>query len=769
MLGKLPLLAALAAAFAWALPAVPLAAQEAPPPAESSTPTAPSQPTQVQIRRAQGPITIDADLGDAGWQGASRVDTFYETNPGDNIPARVQNVAYLAYDDRYFYAAFEFDDPDLGTLRAPYGDRDAVPGYTDYGGVILDTRNDRQSAVLLLVNPRNIQYDAQTNDASGEDSSLDLYWDSATRVTDRGWILEMRVPFSSLRYTLNDPQTWGILLYRNWPREFRTQMFNTPLPRGSNCFICHRSDLVGLEGLPAGRHYVLAPYVTGKGSERPSGGLGTPLDDRDSEWDAGLDAKLTLNADTAIDATINPDFSQIESDVAQIGVNERFALFFPERRPFFLEQLDLFQTPVQAVYTRTVTSPRWGMRATGELLDATYTLLVTEDRGGGSAILPGPEFSELAFQDFASSVLIGRARRDFGRSFASFVVTGRDIESGGGGGGHNVVLGPDFLWRPSNSDTVIAQLLVSDSRTPERPELADEWDGRSLGSHALHLAWNRNTPTWDWVLQYRDLGDEFRADAGFVPQVGIRDSVAELGRSWFPETGILRGIRPFVRARITEDQDGEVLLRRYFPALEINGFWNGRANAEYRFDEVRAGDFLFDREQLAWGVQVNPSRRVALLGIDGVTGEEVDFTNLRPGRGTSFNYRATFRPTDHLDLQFNGSRQWLDVRRTAASRGRERLFTAEVARLRATYTFTSRAFLRLIGQQTEVDRDVTLYGIAVAGREEDFSSSALFAYKLNWQTVLFLGYGDERINDRFGDLQPAGRELFLKVSYAFQR
>ncbi|HEX2224078.1 MAG TPA: hypothetical protein VHN15_07715, partial [Thermoanaerobaculia bacterium] len=397
------------------------------------------------------------------------------------------------------------------------------------------------------------------------------------------------------------------------------------------------------------------------------------------------------------------------------------------------------------------------------------TLLVAEDRGGGSVILPGPEFSSLAFQDFSSSVLIGRARRDFGRSFASFVVTGRDIASGSDGGGHNVVLGPDFLWRPNNSDSVIAQFLVSNSQTPERPDLAGEWDGRSLESHALHLAWNRNTPTWDWVLQYRDLGDEFRADAGFVPQVGIRDSVGELGYSWYPETGILRGFRPFARVRLTEDRDGEVLLRRYQPALEATGFWNGRATLEYRFDDVRAGGLLFEREQAAWTFQVNPSRRIALIGLDGVTGEEVDFTNLRLGRGTSLNYRATIRPTDHLDLRFDGSRQWLDVRRAPTSGGRERLFTAEVARLRATYTFTARAFLRLIGQQTEVDRDTTLYGVSVAGREEDFSGSALFAYKLNWQTVLFLGYGDERTLDPFGHLEPASREVFLKVSYAFQR
>ncbi|HEY0781436.1 MAG TPA: carbohydrate binding family 9 domain-containing protein, partial [Thermoanaerobaculia bacterium] len=171
----------------------------------------PDEAPEIHIQRATGPIAIDGDLSDAGWQGATKVETFFETNPGDNVPPKVKSVGYLTYDDRYFYAGFEFSEPDVGSLRAPYGDHDNTPSYTDYAGVILDTKHDGKSAILFLVNPVNVQYDAQTNDASGEDSSLDLYWDSATRIHKDSWTLEIRIPFSSLRYTAADPQTWGIL------------------------------------------------------------------------------------------------------------------------------------------------------------------------------------------------------------------------------------------------------------------------------------------------------------------------------------------------------------------------------------------------------------------------------------------------------------------------------------------------------------------------------------------------------------------------------
>ena len=154
---------------------------------------------------------IDGALSDEGWRGASRVDRWYETNPGDNLPARVRSVAYLTYDDRFFYIGFEFEDPNPATIRAPLGDHDNVPdGSTDWGGVYLDTRNDGHSAMIMLATPRGVQYDALIDDSSGENPSADFFWDSAARIVDKGWTLEMRIPFSTLRYKSGDPQTWGI-------------------------------------------------------------------------------------------------------------------------------------------------------------------------------------------------------------------------------------------------------------------------------------------------------------------------------------------------------------------------------------------------------------------------------------------------------------------------------------------------------------------------------------------------------------------------------
>ena len=216
----------------------------------------------LAIKRAAGHITIDGDLSDEGWHGATRIEKWYQTQPGDNTEPPVKNVGYLTFDDRFFYAGFVFDDPNVSAMRAPYADRDNLgDGYADYGGVIIDSRNSGRTGTLFLVTPRNVQYDAVLDDSSGEDQSPDFFWDSATRITDHGWTLELRIPFSSLRYRRLDPQTWGILLYRNYPRDRHYQFFSAKLPRGGNCFICRSNVLTGLEKLPAGGHLIVAPYA----------------------------------------------------------------------------------------------------------------------------------------------------------------------------------------------------------------------------------------------------------------------------------------------------------------------------------------------------------------------------------------------------------------------------------------------------------------------------------------------------------------------------
>jgi hypothetical protein len=723
-------------------------------------------PATLTIARAGAPIRIDGDLSDEGWRAAIPIETWYEVNPGDNTPPKVKNIGRVAYDDRYFYVGLEFDDPHPEKIRSPLGDRDNLSSATDYGGVILDTRNTGRTAILFLANARGLQYDAVSDDGGGgEDSSPDFYWDSAGRITATGWTLEIRIPFTSLRYPKTDPQTWGIMLYRNHPRDFRYQFFTLRLPRGSSCFICHSNKLVGLRQLPAGGHMVAAPYVSARQASEAQGGAGAPLHQGPVQGDLGLDFKWMPTAGLAIDAMINPDFSQVESDVSQISANERFALLYPEKRPFFLEGLELFSTPIRAVHTRSITSPRFGVRATGKWGATAFTGLVTDDRGGGRVILPGASSSDFADQDFHSSVFLGRARRDFGASFVSWLVSAREQEQGA----FNRVVGPDFQWRPNARDMITGQVLYSFTKTPQRTDLADAWDGRSFEGHAAQVWASHNTQRFDAYAQYDDLGDGFRADNGFVPQVGYRQGSFEMGYTVRPKSGWIRRFRTYLIADREADREGALLSEKLSPGFGFDARWNSQVRIRYLWHRVRSGDdkHTLPGERLVFSINSSPTRFLSHVGLDGYVGHDIDLDGARRGWGGDVTIGSTLRLSNHLDVNMNGSRRWLDV--DGPSGVPARLFTARVERMRINYSFTSRVFARVIAQYVSTRRDPSLYADEVERHESIFTGSALLAYKLNWQTVLYAGYGDARENDEREHLQPTGRQFFVKLSYAWQR
>jgi Domain of unknown function (DUF5916) len=724
----------------------------------------------IAISRSTGTISIDGDLGDEGWRNATKIDKWYETQPGDNTEPKVKNVGYLTYDDRFFYAAFEFEDPDPSAIKAPFADRDNIGnGYNDYGGILLDSRNSGRTATLFVVSPRNVQYDSVIDDATGEDSAPDFFWDSAARINAHGWTLEIRIPFSSLRYRNANSQTWSILLYRNYPRDRHYQFFSAKFPRGTNCFICRSNSLTGLERLPGGGHLVAAPYVSASEGAHPRGEVGSPLVSDPVKPHIGLDVKFTPSADNAIDFTINPDFSQVESDTAQISANERFALFFPEKRPFFLEGADLFQTPIQAVYTRTITAPDWGGRVTGKAAGMRYTVLVADDAGGGSVIIPGPNGSDLATQEFGSTDLVVRLKREIGLSFIGMLATDREAhesKDSGRDNGHNRVVGPDFQWRPSGSDAVTGQWLYSSSRTPNRPDLADEWTGQHLSGRASHVRWEHNSKHADWFGFYQDVSDGFRADSGFVPQVGYRQGLAAGGWTVRPK-GFISRQRTFLNVDYQYDRGGGLISRNVMPGLGMDTRWDGFLQFRYQDEQARAGDEVLGRKRFGYVAQFSPASWMSQIGVDGLIGEEIDFDNVRPGHGSTVNLNARLNPTQHLELALLQNLRWLNVD-TATAKG-QRLFTARVSRVRATYTFTSRLFVRGIAQYVSTDRNPALYTFDTTARSGEFTSSLLLSYKVNWQSVMFVGYGDAHELTEANRLAPSDRQFFVKLSYAFQR
>lgn len=733
-----------------------------------SASSAPAQTSQrgetYAITRAKGPIVVDGNLSDEGWRDAVRIERWYETNPGDNIEPPVKNVGYLTYDDKYLYAGFEFADPNPKAILAPYGDHDYIQNNADFGGLFLDTRNEGHTAYEFQVTARNVQFDAVMDDnGGGENSSPDFFWQSAAQINDHGWTLEIRIPFSSLRYRTLDPRTWGVLLWRNYARDFRHQFSSAKLPRGGQCFVCRENSLTGLRGLPRGGHLVVAPYLSAGQGAHPTGGIGTPLANDSIDGKVGIDLKYTPNADNVLDGTIRPDFSQIESDTAQISTNQRFALFFPEKRPFFLEGVELLSTPIQAVYTRTIAAPDWGGRVTGKLGGVNYTALVAEDSGGGSIVVPGPNSSALAAQDFHSTVFIGRVKKDFGLSFVSMLVSDRE----NGADGHNRVIGPDVQWRAHGTETIVAQWLMSDTTTPNRPEVNAAWTGDSLKSGAGQIGWNHNTEHYDASLTYKDVGSGFRADNGFVPQVGYRELSGETGWTFRPK-GFFSRLRTFVNVDTQRERAGGALVDHWIrPGIESDTRWNGFLQLRYQTDRIRAGAETFPRRQVLFEQRISPSRRLIQIGVDGYVGQEVDFVNFRLGRGGTVNLNATIKATDHLVFDVIANTTWLHVDDHA--RISRPLFTARVERLRANYAFTTRSFVRVIGQYVSTDRDPALFLDPSPAHDGFFSGSALLAYKINWQSVMFFGYGDDRMLDDQRRLQKFDRQIFVKLSYAFQR
>ena len=718
-------------------------------------------PPKMNLPRISSPITIDGNLSDPGWADAAVIETFYEFQPGDNTVPPVKTIARVGRDDHFFYASFWCEEPDVSKIRAPFVDRDGITDQQDYVGILLDVDNARRAAVDFWISPRGIQTDSILNESPfGEDNAPDYFWQSAGKIGTDSWTAEVAIPLSSLRYPNKDPQDWALMVYRVYPREYNYQFYNVQMPRGSSCFLCWSATVENIQGLPQGMHYVVAPFVAGVSDKTEPGAAGYSGDGMVTKGKVGVDLKFLPDAGTIVDGTINPDFSQVEGDVVQIGVNERFALFYPEKRPFFLEQVNLLQTPIQAIYTRTITNPLWGARLTSRQGQNSYTVLATDDRGGGTVIIPGPVFSDVAPQDLKSYVGIGRLQHDLGPSFVSALGTARIYE----GGAYNYVLGSDFQWRPNDADLVTGQYLYSFSQLPNRPDLYSGWNGQKISGFGWTGSWDHSTRHWNWSLVYDDFATGFRADDGFVPQVGYRLGSAQASYVIYP-TGFFSRFRWLAGGNYATERDGALVSNRAFPGISFQAAGGLRAEFDYNFETVAIDNQKLEFNRLIWTITASPSGFLPVVGISGNYGQQPDVENVRVGTGGDVLVTALVRPTDHLGLDLRLERRWIDETVGDLS---GRLFTADVARLKAVYVFSSRLLLRLIGQYEDITRDPALWIDPVLRREGGFAGSALFSYKLNWQSVLFIGYGDARALDETGVLVKTGRQFFIKASYAFQ-
>ncbi len=747
-----------AAALAAALAGSALAqTPQSPPPA---APAAAPSLRQFQVTRAATPVKVDGVLDDEAWKTATVIDLPYEWFPGDNTPPPVTTEALVTYDSDNLYVAFRCQDPDPKAIRAHLMDRDAVGTFLqdDHVGFSIDTFNDERRAFQFRVNPRGVQVDGTFSEANGaEDFSWDAIWNSAGRITAGGWEAEMAIPLRQLRFPRTaGPQTWGFDILRNYPRNVRHRISSRYTDRAKDCVLCQENKVTGFQGMAPGRNLELDPTLTGLRSDTLDTFPDGNLQKDESKVEPGLTARWGVTPNVTLGAAVNPDFSQIEADVAQLRINTRFALFFPEKRPFFLEGADLFLTPLKAVFTRTLADPEWGGRINAKEGKNGLGLFVAEDRIN-NLIIPSNQASRFAFLDDNVKSGVFRYRRDVGeRSVLGVLYTDRE---GQDDDYHNRVAGLDGFLRFTPSDTIRLQYLRSDTQYPLAIARRNGQPLDSFDDDAFHVQYDHFAQNWKGVILYQDLGPLFRADSGFIPRVDTRLAEGQFERffygtakSWYTQASVgVHGLR-------TEDHQGLLTDQSVELFATYNGPRQSALDVHWLHNKTFFDGTTYDLDQQVFNFVINPTGGLQ-FGLSAQFGDDIDFDNSRPATSVTWLPAVQIRLGQHLNVNasYQDARLWV--------KGGQ-LFDAELGQTRIIYQFNVRTFVRAILQYQNLKLNPSLYLFPVESRQRDLFGQFLFAYKINPQTVLFTGYSNSQLGVFRTPLTQTDRSFFLKIGYA---
>ncbi|MEL7059907.1 MAG: DUF5916 domain-containing protein [Acidobacteriota bacterium] len=715
-------------------------------------------PRELHIPRVDvGSIDVDGNLDEPAWRDALAVRLDLEFQPGDGVTPPVETEALLAFDDVSLYVAFRCADPQPAEIRAHLTDRDQIATLAKDDHVVfqLDTFDDQRRAYTFVVNPHGVQADAIFSQvAETSDYSWDAIWSSAGRRTANGWEVEAAIPFDQLRFRPGGgAQRWGLDLERSYPRDVRHRIAAAYRDRDDACVLCQLDTIVGVEVEP-GLDLELNPTLTAARTDAinsPQGGL----QQGDEEADLGFTASWGATSGLTLSATANPDFSQVEADEARLDVNERFALFFPERRPFFLDGVDFFDTQVPVIFTRTVVDPRWGVKLAGKEGDHGLGLYVASDEVN-NILIPSNQATTFGTIDGEVESGVARYRYDVGdSSTVGLVWTGRQ-----GDDYRNHVGGVDAFLRFGPKHSVQMQALVSETRYPGDVASALDQPTDDFGGHAIEASHVYSDRNWQTFAAYRNFSEDFRADSGFVPRVDVETYLGSAARRWWAPADS-RWTQADVRleALTTDDHTGRLSDRRVTVSSSISGPLQSRFAASATLQDQRQGDVLFEnlpRASVSAEMQPNGGLELA-LDVD--FGETLDFANEREADFVRWNPRLEMRIGDHINAQLDATEERLDV-------AGGQLFRARLAQLRLVYQFDVRMFVRGIFQYVDVERDQDLYLGDPPPDTEELLTQILFSYKLNPRTVAFAGYSDTQFGLDGADLDRTDRTFFIKLGYA---
>jgi uncharacterized protein DUF5916/cellulose/xylan binding protein with CBM9 domain len=773
----------------------------------------PEKAKPVTIRRFEKPPVIDGKLDGDEWKTAVVLSDFYQTQPGDNTAPSFPTQVFIGYDSKNFYLAFRAkDEPDK--VRAQVAKRDEIwDGDTVH--VLIDTFNDKRKAYLLGFNPLGIQSDGIFREGEGDDFSLDIVMESKGSLTEDGYVVEVAIPFKSLRYEAGQGRLWGFNAVRRIRRldnEYDSWM---PRSRDKSGVLNQQGYITGLEGISTERTLEIIPTLTLSESGRRVRTLSVAAVDADPtlrdpgrfvnkpvKADPGLNVKLGLTSTVTLDFTVNPDFAQVEADQPVVVANQRFPIFFSEKRPFFLEGADIFQTPLQAVHTRTIIDPDAAMKLSGKQGRNSFGVLLASDNAPGDFTEEERNdpaiFADIArFIDKNAYVGILRYKRDVGKENAvGLIATSYNfIEK------HNQLGGLDGRFRLDQQSTFSFQVLGTTSRRFFfEPELNDSVyrTGNAVGYYWNYDKFGRH---FGYQIQGQGRTRDYRADVGFTRRTNTNyqgnffrynsepKPKAKL-ISWrliggtdtnFDWQGRMQNIGGFTNI-------GFDLTRQTFFNIGYNDFYERLFEEEFgaKRTATQEGAFFGDSERSTRGRSVssffntNFSKKFSAAFFAGHRWNVFDFdfgagprfprvspaalvnpdAPLDPGPANTFDLSASveYKPTPPFRVS-------LDYNRNRFTRNQtDRLvFIDNIYSLKSTYQFTRFVFAR-----ARLDYD-------------SLASSVRGQYLLGWTpnpgTSFYIGYNDDLYYNGFspftGHYEPGfrrnGRTFFVKTSYLFRR
>ncbi len=724
-----------------------------------NNPNANDHPEPKHVPLINAEFKIDGEMNEPEWQQALIIPLATETSPAENIPAKVKTNAYFIDRGNSLLIGFIAEDSEPEKIRAFLRDRDAAFD-DDFVGVLLDTYNDERRALEFFVNPLGVQMDL-IQSGNNEDSSWDAIWDSAGKITDFGYVVEMEIPYNELQMPDQvGEKTWGLYALRAHPRDDRRLYRNVTIDRSNDCSLCQTAKIKGFNNADRGLDLEITPTLTGLAAKSRD-----PQDPdygpTDTDFEAGVDVNWGINSNLTLNATINPDFSQVEADSAQLNVNQNFALFFPERRSFFLENSDYFDSNINLVYTRTIADPDYGVRLVGKYDKNAYGFYYANDTIT-NLLIPGSLGSSFTTLETGSNNLVGRYRRDFGNNASTF---GATITSREGSDYSNTVLSADVNYRLTSQDSFQFQIASSETEYPE--ELAEEFDQPlDVFSGQYYLArYQHNGRNWQFNVNHQNREGGFRADSGFIGQVGVKRSVIGGGYIWIGEAdNIWNQIDVYSDWDITHDENNTVLEKEF----------EGRISIDLPFQSnIRSGlgvrDRFWDeqtfRENFQFlNIHMTPSARFN-FGLHLNSGNLIDFANSRLADSKRIEFHFGGNLGKHFSYNVNHNYRNLSI-------DAGNIFTANQTDIRLSYQFNIRQRLRLAIIQTDVNRDLSLYNEPedFDRNSENISTQLVYSYKVNPRTLMFVGYSDA--GTEFDDIESfvtTDKNLFVKFSYAFKR